>query len=71
MASAVCAQPGCPELIPPGGGVRGYCDRHSSEAVIEAIDRLTQVLEAQVTHIARIDSNIASIENIARVTAQQ
>lgn len=71
MAASVCAQPGCPDLVPPGGGVRGYCAQHSNEAVIEAIERLTESVEAQAQHVAQLDLKVASIENVLRATAQQ
>jgi ABC-type transporter Mla subunit MlaD len=58
-------------MLPPGGGVRGYCAEHSNEAVIEAVERLNKAIEVQAAHLARIDSNIGSIENVTRVTAQQ
>jgi hypothetical protein len=66
MASSICAQPGCPELLPPGGGVRGYCERHSNLAVVEAIEHLTAAVETQGVNFIGLDSILRSIEDTLR-----
>lgn len=66
-----CAKAGCPRDLEPGGGVRGYCAEHAPEAVIEALERVQQALEAQAAHIARMDLTLGALEDIARVVAQR
>lgn len=71
MASTVCAQPDCPSIVGPGGGVRGYCPEHANEPLIEAIEALTQAAQTQSEHVARIDLNISSLEDVVRTVARQ
>jgi hypothetical protein len=71
MASSVCAQPGCPTILPPGGGVRGYCERHAPEAIVEALEQMRTVLEVQGQHIARMELSIGAIEDCVKALARR
>jgi hypothetical protein len=52
---AQCAKEGCPTILPPGGGVRGYCVEHAPEAVIQALEHVEQSLRALSRDIADMD----------------
>ena len=71
MASSICARPECPTRLPPGGGVRGYCDEHAPEAVIEALEQVQQAVETQGAHMARVDLSLGAVEDLVRSIAQR
>jgi hypothetical protein len=52
----VCALPGCPAVVPSHQltARRGFCERHASEAIIEAIDSLGGHLDRLTSEIDRL-----------------